>query len=158
VDAQGEYNVYQIDTFFTNAPTKNHILVGTMKLPGTGNQISGYEYGIWFSGVTSSSCHIDNHEDLFKPNQILHIDINDSSLNVETKIIANCCHDFLCDIKVDSNGILNLMYQGYGEYCACNCCFGLTYHFDIQDYEDYNSIQGIMINGDDRTLKMVAGE
>ena len=133
-------------------PTENHILVGTVMLPGTSNQISAYGYGIWSGDVAGTECNSHN-EDIFGPDKILSVQMTDSSLFVDCKISANCCHDFLCDYKVDDDGILHLIYQGYGEYCACDCCFGLAFSFVIDRYdEDMGELKGIDINGSEDTL------
>lgn len=154
MDVHGDGENYRTDTLFTSTPTENHYLVGTMMLPGTSNQISGYEYGLWSSSVAGSACEMSGESELYGPDQILDVEMTDSTLIINCKIMANCCHDFLCDFQVDENGILNLIYHGYGDYCACNCCFGLTYSIGVDRYdEEMPDLTGIMINGSDNTLK-----
>jgi hypothetical protein len=153
MDAHGDGENYRVDTFNVQYVTENHILVGTTMLPGTTNQTSGYDYGLWMTGVAGSECKMDGEADIFGPDKIMSVQRTDTSLIVDTKISGNCCHDFLCDIKVDTNDVLNLIYTGYGELCACDCCFGLIYTFDLQKYDGNNILKGIMINGDERTLR-----
>lgn len=151
---EGDENTYFVDTFPVHQGARPNFLVGTTILPGTSNQNSGYHYGLSFEDVTGSPCRSDEASEIFGPDKILSFDHTDSTLIIETKIIGNCCHDFLCDINVDTNGVLNLIYTGYGEYCACDCCFGLIFTFDHDQGEFYeDKLTGIIINGDDKTFR-----
>ena len=68
---------------------------------------------------------------------------------IDITINANCCADFLGEIEVTKNNVLNLIYHSYGGYCSCGCCFGLTYQLFLAREEDYdfNKIKSVMING-----------
>lgn len=62
---------------------------------------------------------------------------------------------FLCDIKIDSTKTLDLLYTGYGNYCACECCFGLTFYLKRPEYIDNFDIESIIINGNSDTKKTI---
>ena len=126
MDAHGDGENYRVDTLFTSTPTENHILVGTTMLPGSGNQFLIYPYDFRFSDFYGSDCQSSESGDLWGAS-ITDIEWSDSTLIIKCKIGENCCYDFLGDVSVDENGILNLIYHGYRGHCACNCCFGLTY-------------------------------
>jgi len=86
--------------------------------------------------------------------RIVFVEESDTTFTVEINISANCCNDFICDASNEDNGVLNLIYYNYGNYCFCECCFGLRYEFSKTDFPDNpEKIKGIMINGDARTLK-----
>lgn len=157
MDAHGDGETYRTDTMFASYMTKDHYLIGTMLLPGTATALSGYDYGIWAESAVGSPCNSHDESDINGPDKILDITMNDSLLIITTKIIDNCCYDFLCDFEVDSNGVLNLKHTGYGEYCACDCCFGVTYTFrrESYDYMDIKPLKGVTINGDDQTFRAI---
>lgn len=154
MDSHGDGENYRIDTLFTNRPTENHILVGATKLPGSGKPYSGYGYGYWFEDFVGSNCNSHSEKEAYGNDKVLEVQRTDSTLIVNCRIGANCCYDFLGDVFFDDNGILNLFYYGYGEYCACNCCFGLVYSFSTVDTfdDETQTLKGIMINGEEETL------
>lgn len=156
MDLHGDGENYRTDTLFTSRPTENHFLVGTMIIPNTNNQFSAYDYGLWNAQVVGSECNSHAESDIYGPDKVVDVQMTDSTLIITCKIAANCCHDFLCDIKVSDQGVLNLLYQGYGDNCACDCCFGLTYTFDLEDYyEEVKELKGIVINGDEKTFTSI---
>ncbi len=144
---------YKTDTILFNTPLERHILMGTTILPSTHNQLEAWGHGLYIKKVEKTECK--NNEHPIEKNKILSIFKNDSVLTVETTIYDNCCYSFLCDAAVDSASILNLIFNGYGTFCSCYCCFGLKYYFEILKNPDYPEIKAIMINGDRKTLKMV---
>lgn len=152
----GKYDslYYATDTVIFPSVMQRHILAGTTVLPWTHNQQHAKGYGLWFAGVSKSDCKEDRN-DFPVPDRINSVVATDSSLTIDINITDNCCYDFLCDISVDSTGTLNLIYYGYGTYCACDCCFGLTYNIAVLKFEDYDEVKAVMINGDRRTLKMI---
>lgn len=144
---------YHIDTVFFESSMQRRILVGTTVLPSTQNQIGARGYGLYFHKISYSACK-DNIYDLgtSKINTIID---TDSTLTVDISITENCCHSFLCDISTDSTATLNLIYHEYGGYCACNCCFGLTYHLSKANYQVFPKIKAVMINNKRETLKVI---
>jgi hypothetical protein len=146
---------YHIDTVFFESPMQRRILVGTTILPSTRNQMYARGYGLYLDKVTSSKCsQMVDHEDVGEGN-IKSIVDTDSTLTVDISITENCCHSFLCDISTDSTATLNLIYHEYGGYCACNCCFGLTYHLSKANYQVFPKIKAVMINNKRETLKEI---
>lgn len=135
----------EYDTVIFKKGMLNNYLVGTTLIPNSYNQMATLGYGLWLDSVKKSDCDRGRGEpkDEFV---IQSIQKTDSTLVVNMKITENCCYDFLCDMRVDSNDLLHLMYTGYGSYCACYCCFGLTFYISkIKDpYND--SIKGVMID------------
>ena len=142
------------DTVLTMDGREN-VLVGTCILPWTHGQLSGYSYGIRFSKVSKSNCKSSGPEVYRAKDKINSIYVTDSSITIDLTIYDNCCYEFLCDYEVDSAGIINIIYHGYGLYCACDCCFGLIYELSrekpFDDYP-YDELNGVIINGDQETL------
>lgn len=146
--------IYETDTVIFYTPRERHILIGTTIIPYTHNQINARGYGLYLEKVTKTDCKKDlaNSRITYK-NKINSVFRNDSILIVETQIFDNCCYSFLCDVSLDSSAILNLLFQGYGTYCSCDCCFGLTYQFRIEIQPEYEKIKAIMINGNLKTVR-----
>ena len=147
---------YAIDTIIFETGRGRPILIGTTVLPWTQNQQGAKNYGVYFDKVIKSDCQkevteyggeIENH--------INSITTTDTTLTIDFNIFENCCYSFLCDISVDSTATLNLIYTGYGTWCFCDCCFGLTYHLTIMKGIDIPKIKAVMIMGNRKTLKEV---
>jgi len=146
---------YTTDTIVFDSGMKRHILSGTTILPWTHNQQCAKGYGLYFKQVSKSDC-LQNEKaygNVF--DRVNSIHYTDSTLTIDCNIYDNCCYDFLCDISVSEQGILNLIYHGYGTYCACDCCFGLIYHFKLQDSDEYKEIKAVIINNDPRTKREI---
>ena len=118
----------ETDTFELYNPSFSpNVLVGTDILwTKETNQASWI--GLNLENVFFSECSIDTNEEppFFGGNKINSIDKNDSILIIDTKVVGNCCHDFLCSIEILGD-TLNLQHIGYGTYCSCTCCFGITF-------------------------------
>lgn len=146
--------IYSTDTIVFESGMRKCILLGTTILPGTSNQIMAMGYGLYLHKVAKSDCQ-SNADERWNPDKINAVMNTDSSLIVDINITDNCCYEFLCDISVDSLGTLNLIYYGYGTYCSCNCCFGLTFQLEKEKGPDYSEIKAVMINGNRKTLKQI---
>ena len=157
---------YIIDTVVTDTTISlpvlgRYILIGTTVLPRRGDAY--FDYGLDLLNVTKSNCqNYDKESGLTVYDMEDHINsilLTDSTLTIDFNIIANCCHNFLCDFEVDTNGILQLILIYYGDNCACHCCFGLTFH--LKFWEDkYNicerkKIKAVMIGNNRKTLKEI---
>ncbi len=118
-------------------------------LPGSGNQFNLYPYDLRFMDFYGSDCNSHSESEAYGSDRIKDVAWTDSTLIISIQIGENCCYDFLGDVSADENGVLNLIYHGYGEHCACNCCFGLTYVFALEDLynEEKKELTGIIING-----------
>jgi hypothetical protein len=148
-------NTYKIDTliFSSELPT-HYVLCGTMKIPRY-DWIG--ECGLYFNTVESTPCnHQIGEGDSILKDEISVITLTDSTLNIEANIHDNCCFSFLCDAKEENDSILNLTYIGYGVNCSCDCCFGLTYKFNITKGfpKNCNYLKGVELNSDRKTLKL----
>ncbi len=144
---------YKTDTIiFQSTIPGRFVLCGTKILP-TG--ILGWlgDYGLNLEAVSRTDCK--DHEPFSSGNEVESINKTDSTLEIETKIISNCCYSFLCDIPYNNDTILNLVYYGYGSYCSCDCCFGLTYRFKKEPFlgDIQRKFKYVMINGDKKTMK-----
>jgi hypothetical protein len=146
--------IYATDTIVFESGMRKQILIGTTILPGTHNQMGAREYGLYLQKVTKSNCKGDANEK-WNPDKINSVMNTDSTLIVDINITDNCCYEFLCDISVDSTATLNLIYHGYGTYCYCECCFGLTFHFEKEKSPHYSDIKAVMINDNRKTIKQV---
>lgn len=148
--------IYVTDTIVFESGMTKQILIGTTILPGTYNQMAAMSSGFYLQKITKSNCQLDVTE--FggglqdKINSIIN---TDSTMAIDINIYANCCYEFLCDISIDSNGVLNLIYQGYGAYCSCDCCFGLTYNLTKENSPDYSEIKAVMINDNRKTIQII---
>ena len=155
-DQTGNTLKYGTDTVIFLSDMRRHILTGTAILNATHNSMGAMEYGIDFKKVTKSDCQQDvtiyGGKIQDKINSII---TTDSTLVIDINIYDNCCYDFLCDISVDSSSTLNLVYYGYGTYCSCDCCFGLTYHLTITKGENIPEIKAVSINGNRNTIKQI---
>jgi hypothetical protein len=146
--------VYVTDTVLFSSGMVRHILTGTTVLPETHNQVLCKGYGLYLKKVTKSDCQ-GSEDWLYKSEEKINsIEITDSTITVDINIKDNCCYDFLCEIVVDENKTLNLIYQGYGSYCACDCdcCFGLTYHIKKVLTDHYPQVTAVMLEGKQETL------
>lgn len=143
---------YETDTLLFGSGSTRNFLAGTMVLPSTHNQMNARGYGLFLSKVTKSNCQGNSKSGQDKINSILR---TDSTLTIDITIYDNCCYDFLCDIAVDSSSVLNIIYHGYGTYCGCECCFGITYHFTLEHLPEYGEIKAAMINGYYKSLKKI---
>ncbi len=145
---------YVTDTILFPSQMFRHMLIGTTVLPYTQNQMAAHGFGIMGLQVTKSDCQMDRTYLGGGLDKINSIQRTDSTILVDINITDNCCYDFLCDVSVDSAGIMHLLYTGYGTHCACECCFGLVYQFELYHKEDTQIIRGVMINEDRKTLQV----
>lgn len=148
--------IYATDTIIFESGMSKQILIGTTILPGTHNQMGAIGSGLYLQKVTKSDCQQDVTEFGGGMNdKVNSIFMTDTTLTVDITIYDNCCYEFLCDIAVDSVGTLNLIYYGYGSYCACTCCFGLIFHFTREKSPDYTDINAVLINDNRKTIKQI---
>jgi len=149
---------YKTDTVFFETPMRRHILKGTTVLPWTHNQQIAKNFGLSFDKVSQSDCkkQVTEFSPKELPNQFNSIINTDSELIIDINISDNCCYSFLCDIAVVNGSTINLIYYGYGTYCDCDCCFGLTYKLSKDAiYPDLKKITSVIINGNTKTLKQI---
>lgn len=148
--------IYATDTIIFESGMRKQILIGTTILPGTHNQMGAIGSGLYLQKVTKSDYQQDVTEFGGGMNdKVNSIFMTDTTLTVDITIYDNCCYEFLCDIAVDSVGTLNLIYYGYGSYCACTCCFGLIFHFTREKSPDYTDINAVLINDNRKTIKQI---
>lgn len=147
---------YTTDTVIFESGMMRHILTGTTILPSTYNQEVTKGYGLFFNKNTKSNCQTElGLEEKISPDKITSIQTTDTTLIVEININTNCCYSFLCDVSVENDSILNLIYIGYGTYCFCDCCYGLTYSFSKEKWFDKKKIHSIMIKNEPKTIKHI---
>lgn len=146
---------YNTDTIIFETPTARAILHGTTVLPWTGNQQNAKGYGLYLDKVEITPCQ--QGERPKEQEEVISVSQTDTTLTIQLNILGNCCHSFLCDIQIENDSIVNLIQYGYGAtYCACICCFGLTYEFSLlREYSEFDKLKKVMINGDERTLKQL---
>ena len=112
------------------------------------------DYGLFAKEVKSTHCR----ESLTGPkryfnNKINNVEITDSVWTIDVSVIGNCCHEFLCDISIENDSILNLIYIGYGGPCKCDCWYGLIYKIEVRHlFGTPGDIKYVMINADNKTL------
>lgn len=151
MDISDEIPNYRTDTLIFDSPYLRQIIYGTSVLPWTHNQQKAKNFGIVLKSVTGTDC-----KESGKPSadEVVSIAETDTTLKIEINLWGNCCHSFLCDLEIIEDSVVNLVYYGYGAtYCACDCCFGLTYNMDKWNFDRGKSLKSVMINGDRQTKK-----
>jgi hypothetical protein len=147
---------YTTDTLIFGSPMQRDMLIGTTLVP-SGRKYSLMPYGLQPQKVEFAPCD-GAGEYSGDMDRVEDITFKDSTLTVRLKIHDNCCYSFLCEATADydtKDGIINLTYTGYVTHCSCNCCFGLTYVFHYEKVTDTIPIEGVMINGNKKTLKKI---
>lgn len=135
-----------IDSIVFNFPLKNKVLSGTCILPGTDNQQIIRSHGLLLDSVNkqniSKICSLGRDE-------ILYINMNDSSLIIKANTWGNSCHEYLCDVSMFNDSILNIIAHGYGygSVCSCKTNHLITYKFKREGWGDLNDIKYISFNG-----------
>jgi hypothetical protein len=153
--------LYKTDTliFDNSSERERSILIGTTVLPWTNGQMVAKHYGIDFlKKVTLEPCDNGSDKAYTITDKINSVIETDNELIVSIEISANCCHSFLGDVDIIDGNTINLITHGYGAWCACMCCFGLTFHFDITKegtYLDYKNLEYIIINGQKETRRKI---
>ena len=148
IDKFADIPTYQTDTIIFDTPNARNILVGNAILTQTYNQQVAKGYGLFLKAIEVADCKGTEPTEL---NEITKFDKSSNQWTIKTHVNANCCQNFLVDIKVDDENTLNLIYHNYGTYCFCGCVFELSYIIDVMDLDDLSKIESILINGDERT-------
>ncbi len=151
IDGYDDTLTYTTDTLIFPAATQRFYLAGTCMLPGTSGRYEALGNGFYFKDVEITQCQSDDPP--MGSSKITSVKVKDSVLIIQTSLVENCCYSFLCDVDITDDGILNLIYYGYGNLCACDCCFGLTYYFDITETSNDLQVKSVMLNGDPATIK-----
>ena len=141
---------YKTDTLLFQSQNSRHLLVGTTSLPETKNQMTTWKYGLQFEKVNPTECLSGNS---ISTDTINYIESTDSTLVIDVNVYDNCCFSFLCDVSIDNSGIMNLISTGYGGTCGCNCNFCLTFIFNKKNDVKYPNIEGVMVNGNRKSIK-----
>lgn len=135
----------------TNGAESNqtYSLKGTTILPYTQNYISVMSSGYFPYSVEKADCSSQGEDVYGETDKIDRVIMKDSTIEIHLRIFDNCCYEFLWNPSLSDDGILDLIYIGYGDHCSCNCCFGHTIRFKKLDYdlEDKIKIKEIRING-----------
>lgn len=146
--------MYTTDTVLFETSNARQLLYGTMVLPNTEGQGRLKNAGWWLEGVTLSPCKSEGKR---SNNAITDVAVFDSTATIEIKIWGNCCHSFLCDVELENDSLLVLKYHGYGKsYCFCDCCFGLTYHFHLENAVEGIGIKAVMVDKETSTKRSIA--
>lgn len=132
-----------------NGVLRNKPLNGTIILPYTHNYLSVLNAGYRASNVQKADCS-DHGEEVYKEqDKIDQVVVTDSTIEVHLRIYDNCCYDYLWDPKLTDEGVLDLIYTGYGMFCGCNCCFGHVITFKKEfEPDDAVKVKEIRINGE----------
>lgn len=130
-------------------PLKNDVLKGTVILPYTHNYLSILNAGYHPDKVEKADCS-DHGESVYsEKDKIDRVVFTDSTIEIHLRIYDNCCYEFLWNPYLSDDGVLDLKYTGYGDYCGCNCCFGhvITFKKDFEP-DEKTIIHEIRINGE----------
>ena len=132
-------------------PNMKQVLVGTTVLPYSKKNISLIWEGIELADLTLFK-NCNEHPKNFKLYPIFNAIQKDSNfLVVDVSIVDNCCYNFLGEASIE-NDTLHLIYNGYGNYCACSCCFRLEYTFKKLDDYPSKKIKYVSIENRERTI------
>lgn len=147
---------YQTDTILFDTPMARHVLVGTAVLTASPKNEGARNFGYGLFGLESSACQ----RELEGPKRegsdlVVSVARTDTLWVIEANISSNCCHSFLGEIEIVEGSVMNLIYHGYGTYCSCDCCFGLTYRILREKFVEPEDVKEFMINGDKRTLRRI---
>lgn len=131
----------------------NYILKGTTVLFWSeACQITYYQYGYYLSKITSSDC--DQSERIEEiTNEVVSAEQSDSTIRVSIKKTANCSAQFLGEIEIVNDSIINLIAHEYGGRATCGCCFGLDYIIDTEGINP--KIRYVMIADKKETLTLI---
>ena len=155
-DKWAEKPNYTTDTVIFDNPNERQLLYGTTVLPWTQKQQIAKGYGLYLEKVSMTPCEQELWERPDMKNQVLVINQIEDSLTIEIKYWGNCCHSFLCDLEIMERTTINLLIYGYGAmYCDCTCCFGLTFHLNTMEVDEFHKLKYITINGEERTKKQL---
>lgn len=137
----------------SNEPTvvfpEGEPIQGTAILPFTRHFLSVMSSGYFPYAVEKADC-TDSGEDIYaETDKIDAVIFNGNTIEIQLRIYDNCCYEFLWNPYLSDDGVLDLIYIGYGGHCNCNCCFGHKIFFKRLDYtlEDEIQIKEIRING-----------
>ncbi len=129
----------------------NYILKGTTVLPWTDNYRHAlYQYGYVLVSLTSSDCAYSGDGIDTMSDQVISSTYNDSTLQVSIRKIANCTDQFLGEIEILGDSVINLITHGYGGHSTCICCFTLVYTIETEGINSH--LRYLSIDGDKRTL------
>lgn len=151
-DNSNDHLTYLTDTVLQEYGINHPYMVGTCIIPGTAGQSIARNNGVYFNKISKSPCNSSEEKAYNSNTRINSYELKDNSLMVDMTFIDNCCYEFLCDVDMDDNGILHLRYTGYGSLCACMCCFGVVYHFELDRTWDGFNLKGIMYEDQAETL------
>lgn len=151
-DKESDKIAYTTDTVLFETSMARHILKGTTILPYTHTQQVAKGYGIYLEKVAQSDCQKDATVK-WEPTRINSVIDKEGEMIIDINLSDNCCYSFLCDIEIVRDSIINLIYHGYGTYCDCDCCFGLTYTLTKEKVPELSKINSVMVNGDLKTLR-----
>ncbi len=157
-DMHDDTTIYKTDTIINNGMFNRTILTGTTVLPYSRNNMNAMGHGFNLTKVDFTPCKNNGREVVrLRDTEVLSVFKTDSTWTCDIKLIDNCCYDFLCEISIENDTALNFIYTGYGDHCACNCCYGLVYEIYLEEYskEDVAKVSHTMLNGDIRTLKKI---
>ena len=150
---------YKTDTILFRGELSRQILIGTTVLP-SGRQLNARHYGLYLQNVTLEPCGNDGRGYFDEETKITSIIETKDKLDISIKITDNCCYSFLCEVDVIDEKTINLITLGYGNFCACYCCFGLTFHFEKIEFGEntdveYAKLESIIINGQENTRQKI---
>lgn len=143
-DGDSSYRI--TDTLIRRHTFSPAILVGDTFLSGSTGWIQMRGIGLDLASFEATACNPNERpegEDSF-----ISLILNDSLLEAELKIYSNCCHSFLGDVTLVNDSTLSFDFHTYGNFCACDCCFGLKYRFVANTFnQDFKKLEYFLING-----------
>lgn len=133
-DPDSNQKKYKTDTLIQKTSFTPNFIFETGWLPYTDNQMNCRGYGLYPSTINISECKPSRE---IKTTELINYVRTDSEIEVQWEIVDNCCYSFICDMEIVNDTILNLITQGYGTRCGCNCAYILTYNITINFLEPY---------------------
>ena len=147
--------VYTEDTVTFSTGIMSTALAGTSVIPWTQTQQYAKGFGVFLENVSKTECEATSEKVYTSKDQIDSVFLTDTSLEVFVHVYDNCCYDFLCDLEIKGDSIINLKYIGFGGHCACNCGYQLTYRMTLFNFKEFEKLKGLMIQSRRETIRKI---
>ena len=129
----------------------NYILRGTTVLQWSDKyRQTVYQYGYYLQDLNSSGCENQGERIEELRDTVLMAYQSDSVVTISIKKISNCTDQFLGEIEIVNDSIINVITHGYGGHSTCSCCFGLEFVINTEGINE--KIRYVMIDSDEKTM------
>ena len=94
--------------------------------------------GYWLTSVDISECDEpgSGYDKSYYVYQINYINVTDSTMEITFSFKAKCGSDFLFEVELIGEDVLNILYHGFQSLADCNCEYNAKYLLVDRDYLD----------------------